>query len=171
MRQAEAVIIALCLMLALSAGAPAAQKRRGQPKPATVCGDPTATCRTSVEFQPHQLPFLLPSNAVIFETEEFYAVVLKSVRDESKGTDCNAFVPEPERADAQRLFPRHKVFASRCADPGELYYTGVAPDQQFMGVYAGRTKADASKILAQVRATGKFPGANLRRMRAGFNGT
>jgi hypothetical protein len=40
-----------------------------------------------------------------------------------------------------------------------------------MAVYAGRTRAEAAKFLAQVQATGKFPGANLRRMSIGFNGT
>ena len=40
-----------------------------------------------------------------------------------------------------------------------------------MAVFAGRTKAEAAKVLAQVKATGKFPGANLRLMQAGFNGT
>ena len=173
MRRAGAFVIALCLLLALASSATAAQRRRGKPKPkpATVCGDPTATCRTTVTFEPHQLPFLLASNAVIYDTEEFYAVILKSVRDESKGGDCNIFVPEAERIEAQALFPHNKVFASRCFEPGDLYYTSVAPDQQFMAVYAGRTRAEANALLAKVKATGKYVGANLRRMHAGFNGT
>jgi hypothetical protein len=172
MRKAGVIVLLFC-MLALAATVPASQRRRGKPKPkpATVCGDPTATCRTSVEFQPYQLPFLLASNAVIYDTEQFYAVILKSVRDESNGNDCNVFIPEAERIEAQTLFPHNKVFASRCFDPGDMYYTGVGPNQQFIGVYAGRTKAEAAKVLAQVKASGKFPGANLRRMRAGFNGT
>ena len=145
------------------------QRRRAKPRPAAVCGDPTATCRTTYEFKPHQLPFMLPSNAVIFETEQFYAVILKSVRDTRQ--DCTVFVPEPERLRAQALFPHNKVFASRCSDPEELYYTSVAPGQQIMAVYAGRTRADAARVLAAVKATGRYPGANLRRMRSGFNGT
>jgi hypothetical protein len=40
-----------------------------------------------------------------------------------------------------------------------------------MGVYAGMTLADANRMLASVKATGKFPGANIRRLRAAFNGT
>jgi hypothetical protein len=40
-----------------------------------------------------------------------------------------------------------------------------------MAVYAGATLADANRMLAMVQATGKFPAANIRRMRAGFNGT
>jgi hypothetical protein len=40
-----------------------------------------------------------------------------------------------------------------------------------MAVYAGMTMADANAMLAKVKATGKFPGANIRRMRALINGT
>ncbi|HEX8285842.1 MAG TPA: hypothetical protein VF588_20965 [Pyrinomonadaceae bacterium] len=154
----------------LVAGGAAAQRRRA-PRPAAVCGDPTVRCRTTIEFQPHQLPFVVPADAAIWETEQFYAVILKSVRDRAKGMNCDVFVPEDERTAAQALFPRGKVFASRCAEPGDLYYTGVADDTQFMAVYAGRTRAEAQATLAKVKATGQFPGANLRRLRAGFNGT
>jgi hypothetical protein len=40
-----------------------------------------------------------------------------------------------------------------------------------MAIYAGTTIADANRMLAAVKATGKFPGANIRRMRTSFNGT
>ena len=162
----------LCaLLLGLLAFGVASAQRRGRPRFAAVCGDPTVRCRTTVEFQPHQLPFAVPPNGVIWETEHFYAVILKSVRDETRGADCNVFIPEPERVEAQALFPRHKVFASRCQEPGDLFYLGVAEDSQFMAVYAGRTRAEGQAMLAKVKATGKYPGANLRRLRAGFNGT
>jgi hypothetical protein len=162
----------LCVVLLglLAVGGAAAQRRK-TPRLAAVCGDPTARCRTSVEFQPYQLPFAIPRNAVIWESEYFYAVILKSVRDESKGADCNIFIPEAEREAAQALFPRHKVFASRCMEPGDLFYLGVTDDSQFMAVYAGRTRAEGQAMLEKVRAAGKYPGANLRRMRTGFNGT
>jgi hypothetical protein len=169
MRQTRTLcVVLLCL---LAAGVAAAQRRPKAPRPAAVCGDPTVRCRTSVEFQPHQLPFRVPPDGVIWESEQFYAVILKSVRDETRGADCNIFVPEPERAAAQTLFPRHKVFASRCTEPGDLFYTGVAEGSQFMAVYAGRTRAEGQAMLEKVRAAGRYPGANLRRMRTGFNGT
>jgi hypothetical protein len=165
--------IVCTVLLALLAAPPpppaAAQRRRAQRRPASVCGDPTARCRSSVEFEPHQLPFEVPRDAVIFETEKFYAVILKSGRDKTQ--DCTAFVAEAERLEAQALFPRNKVFSSRCYDPGELYYEGVDPDVRFMAVYAGRTRAEAADLLARVRATGRFPGAYLRRTSTGFNGT
>jgi hypothetical protein len=169
MRKAQPLFFVL-LLLAVAVGA-AAQRRPKAPKLAAVCGDPTARCRTSVEFQPHQLPFVVPADGVIWETGQFYAVILKSVRDKSRGTDCNVFVPEAERAAAQALFPRNKVFASRCFEPGDLFYSGVAEDTQFMAVYAGRTRAEGLAMLEKVRAAGQFTGANLRRLRAGFNGT
>jgi hypothetical protein len=40
-----------------------------------------------------------------------------------------------------------------------------------MAVYAGMSLAEANRLLASVKATGKFPGANIRRMRAMINGT
>jgi hypothetical protein len=172
MRKARLVCVILLGLLACgpTSGGAAAQRGR-RPRPAAVCPDPTVRCRSSVEFQPYQLPFVVPANGVMWETEQFYAVILKSVRDPSNGGDCNVFIPEAEREAAQALFPRRKVFASRCFEPGDLYYTGVAENTQFMAVYAGRTRAEAQAMLAKVKATGQFPGANLRRLRTGFNGT
>jgi hypothetical protein len=166
MRKARLVCVVL---LILSASGAAAQGRRVGKRPAALCPDPTARCRTSVEFAPHQLPFVVPKDVAIFETEKFYAVILKSRRDQTQ--DCTGFVPEPERLEAQKLFPRNKVFTSRCSEPDELYYDGVAPEVMFMAVYAGRTRAEAQAMLAKVKAAGRFPGAYLRRMFAGFNGT
>jgi hypothetical protein len=139
------------------------QAGRGQ-----ICGDPAMSCGEPNMFQPYDLQFRIPRNAVIWESEPFYAVMLKSV---SAGQTCENHVPEDERLQAQALFPRHKVFADRCPEPGTLYYTGTNSDYRFMAVYAGRTRAEANRVLAMVRATGKFPTANLRRMRTGFNGT
>lgn len=139
------------------------QARRGQ-----VCGDPAMSCGEANMFQPYDLQFRIPRNAVIWESEPFYAVMLKS----TKATDsCDNHVPESEREEAQALFPRNKVFADRCPEPGNLYYTSTNSDYRFMAVYAGKTRAEANKMLAAVRATGKFPTANLRRMQTGFNGT
>jgi hypothetical protein len=112
---------------------------------------------------------VVPRGAVIFETEKFYAVVLKSGADKTQ--DCTGFVPESERLEAQKLFPHNKVFASRCFEPDELYYEGIDAEVRFMAVYAGRTRAEAAGVLAKVKATGLFPGAYLKRTSTGFNGT
>ncbi|HZH31532.1 MAG TPA: hypothetical protein VEY11_12280 [Pyrinomonadaceae bacterium] len=162
-----------CLLL--TAGAAEAQQRgRTRPKPqrkGAVCGDPTLQCRTGdVKFEPHDLPFSISAQAVIWESEFFYAVILRSVR--AAEDDCRKFVPEDERQATQALFPRHKVFTDRaCGEPGEVYYTGTRPGTRFMAVYAGRTRAEADAMLARVKATGQFAGANVRRMSIGFNGT
>jgi len=165
--------VLVCLLLtSATAGAAAAQRaRRPPPKKGTVCGDPTLTCKTGdVPFEPHDLPFRIPARAVIWESESFYAVILQSVR--AAEDDCQKFVPEDVRQAAQTLFLHNKVFTDRaCGEPGQTYYTGTQPGARFMAVYAGRTRAEANAFLARVKVTGKFAGANLRRMSIGFNGT
>ena len=146
----------------------AAQKRRPQ-KLATVCGSPKAGCGSGMTFEPYDLQFRLPKNAVIYDTAPFYAIILKSVR--APQDDCNVFVPEEERLRAQALFPENKVFTSRCYEPGSVYYAPVSDNQHFMAVYAGKTRAEAARLLAAVKATRQYPGANIRRIHAGINGT
>jgi hypothetical protein len=140
-----------------------AQVRRGQ-----VCGDPTISCPGQSDFQPNDLPFRIPKTAVIWESEMFYAIILQS---RNAKNDCNAHVSEDERLEAQALFPHNKVFADRCPEPGTLFYTNTNSDYRFMAVYAGRTRTEAARMLSRVKATGRYPSANLRQMRAGFNGT
>jgi hypothetical protein len=144
-----------------------AQNKRQTAK-GTVCGNPNVRCRTNTDFEPWDLPFQVPPNGVIWETELFYAVILKSTQAR---TDCSGFISESDRQSAQAKFPNNKVFASRCAEPGNIYYSNTRADQNFMAVFAGRTAADAQRMLATVRAAGGYPGANIRRMRSGFNGT
>src|SRR4029079_5150357 len=74
---------------------------------AKVCSDPGVPCRTSIKFEAYDLPFQVPKNAVIWETEKFYAIILKSVATEG---DCDRFVSEDDRLKAQALFPNAKVF-------------------------------------------------------------
>jgi len=156
--------VAVCFLGFASSGE--AQKRRA--RRGQVCGDPAMNCSSANEFQPHDLQFRLPRNAVIYETELFYAIILKSINAKD---DCEMYVAEEERIEAQKLFPRNKVFANRCPDAGTLYYTNTAEGYRFMAVFAGRTRAEANRLLGTVRATGKYPTANIRRMTTGFNGT
>lgn len=153
----------------LTAGT-AAQTRTARKRPrGSICGNPQVACRTSATFSPNDLPFRVPQNSVIFDTELFYAVVLKSVT--TTEDDCNVFVPETERLEAQAVFPSRKVFASRCVDIENLFYTNVSPRFRIMAVYGGTTLPEAKRVLETVKATAKFPGAYIRRMRTGFNGT
>ena len=161
-------ILALLLTGALSFGTVHGQTHTRARK-ASICGNPTLPCKTSVTFQPYDLPFRVPKDAVIFDTELFYAIVLKSVGKNED--DCEVFVPEGERLEVQSLFPLQKVFTSRCADVETLFYANVSPQHRFMAVYAGATLKEANRVLAAVKSTAKFPGARVRRMRTGFNGT
>ena len=72
----------------------------------------------------------------------------------------------------QPLFPRNKVFATRfeCDDDVEnnVTYTNVSPRHGFLAVYAGETAAAGKTFLASVQATGRFAGANLRKMQVVF---
>lgn len=168
-RRLVATLIATAVALSLFSTATAAQKGRRPVKRLSICGNPKAACKTIATFEPYDLPVRLPENAVIYDTELFYAIILKSVN--APNDNCRIFVSENERLATQALFPDNKVFASRCAEPGGLSYTNTNPNQHFMAVYAGMTLADANRMLAAVKATGKFPRANIRRIRAAFNGT
>lgn len=170
-RRLPQVFLAITLIAAGLADVATAQSHvsRRRARKASICGNPTMPCQTIAHFQPNDLPFRIPENSVIFDTELFYAIILRSVP--AKGDNCNTFVPETERLQTQVLFPDHKVFSSRCADIENLFYTNVDPKFRIMAVYGGTTLAEGKRVLAAAKATGKFPSAYLQRMRTGFNGT
>ena len=116
-------------------------------------------------FKPHQLSFETPQDGVArdeFRSAPFYAVILKSA------APCS--VKETERAEIQALFPSNKVFTplSGCdQDPEDtISYTNVNAKVGFIAVYAGESLEQAQQFLALVKQTGRFPGANVRRMQA-----
>lgn len=116
-------------------------------------------------FKPHELSFQTPNDGIArpeYRSEPFYAIILKTV------PACR--VTEQERLAVQALLPGRKVFATRfgCDDNPEenIHYTNVNPAFGFIAVYAGATPAQASQVLARVKAMGRFPGANIRQMQA-----
>ncbi len=140
--------------LLLAAATPAASQGR-------VCPDPARPC---AGFRAHDLSFVLPAGGPVrpeHRSAPFYAVLLRS--------SAPCAIPEAERAAAQAAFPRSKVFSARFECGGDVEnnvtYTAVDPRVGFLAVYAGETRAAALAFLERVRATGRFPGANLRRMR------
>lgn len=135
-----------------------------------ICGDPTAACKSASDFQPYELAFELPKNPVIFDSELFYTVILKSVKTKTE-TDCETAFSEDERINLQRIFPRNKVFTLKCFETGGIFYTNTANNVVFMGIYAGKTLAEAKSFLKRVQAETEYSGAILKRMRAGINGT
>src|SRR5919199_1851121 len=94
----------VCLLVTVAFAQRGGARRNSSPKGA-VCGDPTARCQTSYSFRPYDLPFRIPARAVIWESEPFYAVILKNVTNK----DCEAFVSEAERLETQALFPHNKA--------------------------------------------------------------
>ena len=95
----------------------------------------------------------------------FFAVILRTAER------CG--IKEAEQKGAQALFQRDKVFYVRfeCDDDVEnnVSYTNVNEKFGFLAVYAGEERAAAEELLAKVKVSGRFPGANLRRMQAVFN--
>jgi hypothetical protein len=133
--------------------------------PGTLCPDPSRP--PCPGFQVHDLSFHLPRDGVArpeARSAEYFAVILKS------GARCR--MSERERAEAQAIFPTHKVFMVRfgCDDRVEnnVSYTNVDPKAGFLAVHAGPDRAAGEALLARVKATGRFPGANLRSMQTVF---
>jgi hypothetical protein len=134
-------------------------------RPGRVCPDPAHPC---AGFRLHDLSFVLPAGGVAraeARSDSFYAVILRSA------PRCS--IPERDRAAAQARFPGRKVFSQRfeCDDDIEnnVSYSGVNASRAFLAVYAGSTRQQATATLAAVTRTGRFPGANLRRMQVVYN--
>jgi len=161
----------------LASGTASAQTHRPVKHGGQICGNPKVSCKTSATFEVNDLPFQVGKDMVIVDTVPFYAIILKSAA--VKDDNCDVFIPESDRVAAQELFPNNKVFSSRCIDPENLFYEEVgtrkprilSETHRIMAVYAGKTLAEAKELLEAVKATGKYPGANIRRLRTGFNGT
>lgn len=159
----------MTMLLLLFAGVAFGQQKTA--RKGKVCGDPTVPCKVTGDFEPYHLPFDMGKNYTIAESEYFYGIILKSTSLKDWGDCSNPSFGEPERLDIQSLFPKNKVFAQNCADTGEQYFTGTAQKVALIGVYAGRTLTEANAFLKTVKATGKFEGVRVRRMKVGFNGT
>jgi hypothetical protein len=131
---------------------------------ADVCADPARPCPG---FRVHDLSFPLPQDGVArpeARSAPFYAVILES------GARCR--IPEAQRVEAQKWLPESKVFNARfgCDDDAanNVSYTNVDPKAGFLAVHAGADRAAGEAMLARVKALGRYPGANLRRMQAVF---
>jgi hypothetical protein len=159
-------IFGLLLILVYAAEVDAQKKKTA----GTICGDPTKACKDRDSFPASDIPFSTPKNAVIFDSVPFYAIVLKSVKL-GDYSGCEKIFPESERLSIQGMFPHNKVFASRCSEPGENSYSGMAQNTGFIAVYAGRNLTEANAFLKTVQATGQFPGVRVKRTRASVNGT
>jgi hypothetical protein len=149
--------VLVLIILSLAGITSADAQGKVQPDPVTPC--------SSDAFKPHELCFELPDDEVARAedlSESFYAIILR--------TAGRCTITEEERLEVQELFPRRKVFSMRfyCDENIEenISYTNVNDKFGFLAVYAGATLKEAKTRLVEVNATGKFPGANIRKMQA-----
>lgn len=129
-----------------------------------VCPDPAKPCGGG--FKPHDLPFPRSADGVPRGEERsapFYAVILKSAQE------CS--IDEKERVRIQALFPGRKVFSHRFECDGDVEnnvtYTNVDRKRAFVAVYAGSTREEAAKVVAEAKGKG-FGDANARQMQVVF---
>ena len=135
-----------------------------------ICGDPLeAGCQPQYDgFKPYDLAFQTYraelGTGTRHQSDEFYGVILASVKAAASNSQGCSFINEVRRAAAQKLFPHHKVFASRNSCRGSVvYYEGTNNDFNFLAVYGGKTQAEAQQVLQTAKK--KYPQANIRRMR------
>lgn len=140
-----------------------------------ICGHPSdMTCLGSKRsFQPENLSFVLPVNLIWqrnYYSPRYYAVLLdsrKATPVDGPDDPCGGYFMESERLAVQRIFPANKAFASRvgCGYLTGISYTNFNYDYNFVALYAGTTLSEARELLARIRATRRFPNANIRQMR------
>jgi hypothetical protein len=168
-------VFPLLLLTHIAAADAGAQERQN-----AVCPDPAAPCSSSVvKFKPHQLSFKVlrktgKETGPLAVSSSFYAVMLQSMASDHSNPEpkCSSHVPDDARLAAQKLFRERKVFASRydCGAEADFFnYIDESrkefdQEHNFMAVYAGDTTAQAQATLKRVQATGRFPGANIRKM-------
>ena len=156
----------MCLIILFVAAAPQNFSNPVQSLGA-VCSIPSTPCSTKYSFEDYQLPFKIKQQLTVgrsYKSASFYAVVLASLPAQDEAGECS-HIKESARLEAQALFTERKVFASHFECAEELIlYTSVNQSFNFMAIYAGATRSEANKMLGRVRATGRFPAANIRRM-------
>src|SRR5258705_6965322 len=162
MREAKFSILAFVGLMVLSV----AQVSGRRETLGAVCSNATSYCKSSHQFTSYQLPFEIKEPLVFgrsYKSVPFYAVILQSVAANT-ATDC-AHISEEQRLETQTLFADREVFASRSSCAEELIlYTNVNQQFNFLAVYAGTTKAEARQVLNKVKASNRYPQAQLRRM-------
>lgn len=154
--------------------------RASQTKLYKICGNPNVQCKSNDVFSESELSFELTGEMEFFGeylSKPFYAVILKS-RKVIEGSfpadkiqqDCGGQFTEDERLETQKLFPENKVFATKfgCFRGYHQGYTKVNFDFNFMAVYGGERITQANALLKKVRDSGKFSGANIRKIQAGY---
>ncbi len=168
MKNKTIFLLIVCLFSVIEAFGQKASKQ------GKICGNPNTNCKTDKSlFEPNEIPFETSSSFVIFESQTFYAVILKSKKVADIFADdnnCRNIASEEERLNVQKLYPNNKVFTQNCGY-NNLYYTGIQDSTVFIAVYGGKTLAEAQNFLKIVEQNQKFKGAYIKKMQAQFNGT
>ena len=159
--------VVVCSHVANAQGKKASQKTLYD-----ICGDPTATCRTSGGFGEEDLPIKVSGELEWmgeYKSKAFYAVILQSraVKEQTNPVDdeCGGQFTSSERQNAQALFPNNRVFSTAFGCYHfEHSYTNVNAKFNFLAVYGGATEAAANAVRA--KALKSYPGANIRNMQA-----
>lgn len=138
-----------------------------------VCGNPKLECKTSGGFDDADLPIKVTGKLEWmgeYKSKAFYAVIVQSrkvIAVSGPEEECGGQFTPAERSRLQSSFPSNRVFSSAF---GCYYfehsYTNVNTGFNFLAVYGGETEAAARTVLKAIKSTGKYPGANLRRMQA-----
>ena len=102
-----------------------------------------AACKTTATFQPNDLPFRMPENVVIYDTDLFYAIILKSVARAPTITVTSLF-PKANDWPRNLCFPITKSSPRDVPNVEALSYTNISPKHRIMAVYAGTTLAEAN---------------------------
>ena len=139
-----------------------------------VCGDPSAACAKRATFKNEDIPFSFVENSVVAETQQFYAVILKSAKASTDQGECTKIPAEFDIDNYQPYFLRNKVFIARgCYEIENNFYKGVKDGTMALAVFAGHTKAEADGFLKKLKAIDYLDSkdAYLLRMSTGFNGT
>lgn len=145
-----------------------------------VCPNPQAPCHTATKkFASYELSFRLPGKLTrgkTYESLPFYAVIVKTYKEESCDADDHTQSIERERLRIQLAYPHNKVFASySCPNldavdysfPGKLDASGERVlIMTFVAVYAGKTQKEANEFLAYVKTV--YQDASLKQMKASY---
>lgn len=133
-------------------------------------------CASRSNFNDDDIPFIHGKNYAVAESERFYAVILKSYKVDdiagSEGRDgCEVGPADSERVNTQFTFQKNKIFFARgCYSIENNYYTGIDEKTIALAAYAGRSKAEADRVLTAAKKAG-YKDAYLKRITTGFNGT
>lgn len=160
---------------------PSATPRKTATVSNRVCGDPGEPCEhKEKEFAEWELTFKLPAKISankLYRSAPFYAVLLKtyeSVEDCDGGEFIEAIEAERRREQSQNFL--NKVFASySCPNMDAIGYefdgandpkTGNTLIANFIAIYAGDTKAEADKLLQELK--GRYAKGVVKKMVANY---